>query len=161
MSDSSPFTGLCAFPLTPADNQGIVDVETLSRLVEHLCDAGVDSIGLLGSTGTYAYLSRQERRRAVDAAVECIGGRVPLVVGVGALRTDHAQHLARDAEGYGADAVLMAPVPTPRSPKMRPMNTIARSPRSPACPCAFTTIPARRTSISASICWSDWLVFPL
>lgn len=110
MSDSSPFTGLCAFPLTPADNQGIVDVETLSRLVEHLCDAGVDSIGLLGSTGTYAYLSRQERRRAVDAAVECIGGRVPLVVGVGALRTDHAQHLARDAEGYGADAVLMAPV---------------------------------------------------
>jgi len=110
MSDSSPFTGLCAFPLTPADSQGRVDTEILSRLVERLCNARVDSIGLLGSTGIYAYLSREERRRAVDAAVECIGGRVPLVVGVGALRTDHAQDLAQDAEASGADALLMAPV---------------------------------------------------
>lgn len=110
MSNSSPFTGLCAFPLTPADSQGRVDTEILSRLVERLCEAGVDSIGLLGSTGIYAYLSREERRRAVDTAVECIGGRVPLVVGVGALRTDHAQDLARDAAAAGADALLMAPV---------------------------------------------------
>jgi 4-hydroxy-tetrahydrodipicolinate synthase len=75
-----------------------------------LCDAGVASIGLLGSTGIYAFLTREERRRAVEAAVECVRGRVPIVVGVGALRTDHAQALARDAEAAGADALLLAPV---------------------------------------------------
>lgn len=105
-----PFRGLSAFPLTPADEQGRVDAGTLARLLERLCEAGVDSIGLLGSTGVYAYLTRDERRRAVTAAAECIGGRTPLVVGVGALRTDQAQALARDAEAAGADAILMAPV---------------------------------------------------
>ncbi|WIJ25871.1 dihydrodipicolinate synthase family protein [Devosia sp. RR2S18] len=110
MASLLPFSGLCAFPVTPTDSQGRVNTEILSRLLEALCAAGVDSIGLLGSTGIYAYLSRDERRRAVEAAVDCIGGRMPLMVGIGALRTDQAQDLARDAEGAGADALLMAPV---------------------------------------------------
>ncbi|ORE93250.1 dihydrodipicolinate synthase family protein [Aurantimonas sp. 22II-16-19i] len=110
MPGPSPFHGLCAFPITPADKHGRVDVEMLARLLDRLCEAGVDSIGLLGSTGTYAYLTRDERLRAVEAAVECVRGRVPLVVGVGALRTDWARDLARDAEAAGADALLMAPV---------------------------------------------------
>ena len=83
-------------------------------VAEQTLHAGVDSIGLLGSTGVYAYLGREERGRAVQAAVECLQGRVPLLVGVGALRTDEAEDLARDAEGYGADALLMAPVALPR-----------------------------------------------
>jgi len=110
MPGPSPFHGLCAFPVTPADEHGRVDVEMLAKLLDRLCEAGVDSIGLLGSTGTYAYLTRDERLRAVEAAVECVRGRVPLVVGVGALRTDWARDLARDAEAAGTDALLMAPV---------------------------------------------------
>jgi 4-hydroxy-tetrahydrodipicolinate synthase len=110
MSLVSPFHGLSAFPPTPADINGRVDTEVLCSLLEPLCDAGVASIGLLGSTGIYAYLSHEERLRAVKAAVECVNGRVPIVVGVGALRTDHAQGLARDAEAAGADALLLAPV---------------------------------------------------
>ena len=78
--------------------------------MDRLCGAGVESIGLLGSTGTSAYLTRGERLRAVEAAVECVRGRVPLVVGVGALRTDWARDLARDAEAAGTNALLMAPV---------------------------------------------------
>lgn len=110
MPGASPFHGLSAFPLTPTDESGRVDTETLGRLLERLCEAGVDSIGLLGSTGVYAYLTREERRRAVEAAAECVGGRVPLVVGSGALGTDDARELARDAEAGGADALLMAPI---------------------------------------------------
>ncbi|TAZ22134.1 dihydrodipicolinate synthase family protein [Rhizobium ruizarguesonis] len=110
MSVASPFHGLSAFPPTPADRDGRVDTEALCRLLEPLCDAGVASIGLLGSTGIYAFLAREERRRAVEAAVECVRGRVPIVVGVGALRTDHARTLARDADAAGADALLLAPV---------------------------------------------------
>lgn len=104
------FHGLSAFPITPADADGQVDTAALARLLTPLAEAGVDSIGLLGSTGTYAYLSRTERRRAIAAAVECVGGRVPLIVGIGALRTDDAQHLARDAAAAGANGLLLAPV---------------------------------------------------
>lgn len=106
----SAFHGLSAFPITPADEHGIVDADGVMRLTARLAEAGVDSIGLLGSTGTYAYLTRTERRRTVRAAVKSIGGKTPLIVGVGALRTDDAQDLARDAEAEGANALLLAPV---------------------------------------------------
>jgi 4-hydroxy-tetrahydrodipicolinate synthase len=102
--------GLSAFPITPADEAGRVDVGALRALVRRLVEAGVDSIGLLGSTGTYAYLSRAERRRAIEAALAETGGRTPLLVGVGALRTDEAVRLAEDARAAGADAGLLAPV---------------------------------------------------
>nr|WP_197980104.1 MULTISPECIES: dihydrodipicolinate synthase family protein [unclassified Rhizobium] len=104
------FQGLSAFPLTPTDDDGVVDVEALSMLIERLDAAGVDSIGLLGSTGSYAYLSRTERLRAVQAAAEILKGKRPLLVGVGALRTDQSVALAKDAEAAGADALLLAPV---------------------------------------------------
>jgi 4-hydroxy-tetrahydrodipicolinate synthase len=107
---SVKFHGLSAFPLTPADENGHVDVEALARLIERLDAAQVVSIGLLGSTGSYAYLSREQRRRTVQTAAETLKGRRPLIVGVGTLRTDEAIALARDAEEAGADALLLAPV---------------------------------------------------
>jgi 4-hydroxy-tetrahydrodipicolinate synthase len=88
-----------------------VDTAALGRLLRRLAAAKVDSVGLLGSTGTYAYLDRAERRRAVEAAVaELRGAAVPLLVGIGALRTDDAVRHGQDARAAGADAVLLAPV---------------------------------------------------
>ena len=104
------FQGLSAFPITPADAEGRVDADALRVLLERLADAGVGSVGLLGSTGTYPYLTRAERRRATEAAVDQVGGKVPVMVGIGALRTDEAVRLGQDAKGAGADAVLLAPV---------------------------------------------------
>ena len=103
-------TGLSAFPITPSNAGGHVDVVALRKLVARLCAADVDSIGLLGSTGSYPYLSRAERRRALDAALEETSGRLPILVGVGALRTDEAVRLAQDAKAAGAAAGLLAPV---------------------------------------------------
>ena len=104
------FSGLSAFPLTPTTKDGVVDVKALASLTTRLVDARVGSIGLLGSTGIYAYLSRAERRRAIEATMEIAGGAVPVMVGVGALRTDQACLLASDAAEAGADALFIAPM---------------------------------------------------
>ncbi|MET2831111.1 dihydrodipicolinate synthase family protein [Mesorhizobium shangrilense] len=103
-------SGLSAFPITPSDRDGRVDTRALRKLVTRLCAAKVDSIGLLGSTGTYMYLSREERRRALAEALGEAGGLAPVVVGVGALRTDEAVKLAQDAKALGAAAGLLAAV---------------------------------------------------
>ncbi|WDZ93537.1 dihydrodipicolinate synthase family protein [Nocardiopsis sp. HUAS JQ3] len=102
------FTGLSAFPLTPLDDDRF-DERAYAGLVTRLAEAGVDSIGALGSTGSYAYLGREERRRAARTAVQHADG-TPVVVGIGALRTSHVQALAQDAQQAGASAVLLAPV---------------------------------------------------
>lgn len=129
------FHGLCAFPITPADAEGRVDRDALAGLVGRLSEAGVDSVGLLGSTGSYVYLTREERRRAIEAA-RGVDRRLPLLVGVGALRTDAAQALARDAQEEGADGLLLAPVsyaPLTDEEVFRHVATVAGSTALPLC----------------------------
>ncbi|WP_213989955.1 dihydrodipicolinate synthase family protein [Sodalis sp. dw_96] len=102
------FSGLSAFPLTPMNETGI-DEQAFLRLIKRLVESGVDSIGALGSTGSYVYLSRAERAYVARLAIEHAEG-VPVMVGIGALRVRDVLDLAEDAQKAGASAVLLAPV---------------------------------------------------
>ncbi|MCJ2015927.1 dihydrodipicolinate synthase family protein [Methylobacterium sp. E-065] len=129
-------TTLSAFPITPSDAKGQVDVTALRALLRPLVAAEVHSIGLLGSTGTYPFLSREERLRAVEAAVDELAGRVPLLVGVGALRTDEAVRNARDAKAAGADLGLLAAMsytPLTEDEVFEHFATVARESGLPLC----------------------------
>ncbi len=105
----SIFNGLSAFPVTPADDQGIVDCDLLGQLVERLASSEVASVGVLGSTGCYMYLSPQQRMRALESAIEAAGD-TPVVAGVGAMRTSDVCELLAHAERVGARGALLAPV---------------------------------------------------
>lgn len=104
----SIFTGHSAFPLTPLHDDAI-DEAAFVQLIERLSATGVDSITALGSTGSYAYLSRDERARVARLAVEH-AGEIPVIVGVGNLRTSHILAHIDDAEVAGAAGVLLAPM---------------------------------------------------
>ena len=67
----------------------------------------MEGISPLGSTGEFSHLTGEERKRFAKRVVEIVGGRVPLVVGVGAAGTREAVELARHAESVGVDAVLI------------------------------------------------------
>ncbi|WP_347031472.1 dihydrodipicolinate synthase family protein [Brevibacterium paucivorans] len=105
---SQLFTGISAFPLTPLHNDH-VDERTFTGLIERLAVSGVDSITALGSTGSYAYLTLDERARVAKLAVEHAGS-TPVFVGVGDLRTSHVLAHVDAAEQAGAAGVLLAPV---------------------------------------------------
>lgn len=102
------FTGLSAFPLTPL-RDGKVDENAFVGLIENLVSVKVDSIGALGSTGSYAYLNREERRLAAQLAVAA-AGHVPVIVGIGAVATRDVLLLAEDAQAAGVSALLLPPV---------------------------------------------------
>ncbi|SDG35857.1 MULTISPECIES: dihydrodipicolinate synthase family protein [unclassified Duganella] len=102
------FTGLSAFPITPLNETSVQEAD-YGGLVRRLAAAGVDSIGALGSTGVYAYLGREERARVTRLAVEHADG-VPVMAGIGALRTRDVLLLAEDAQRAGASALLLAPM---------------------------------------------------
>jgi 4-hydroxy-tetrahydrodipicolinate synthase len=128
--------GLSAFPITPSDRSGKVDPGALRAVLSPLLEAGVDSIGLLGSTGTYPYLTREERRRAVETTIEQVAGRIPVLVGIGALRTDDAVKLANDARVSGAAVGLLAPVsytPLTDEEVFQHFTTVVRESGLPVC----------------------------
>ncbi|HEY2062301.1 MAG TPA: dihydrodipicolinate synthase family protein [Amycolatopsis sp.] len=110
---SNLFTGLSAFPLTPMTEERI-DETAFTGLVSRLHQATVDSttvdsIGALGSTGSYAYLTTAERRRVTELAVQAADG-TPVIIGIGALRTAEVLRHAENAQNAGASAVLLPPM---------------------------------------------------
>jgi len=92
--------------LTPFDADGAIDVRALAALVEGLVASGVDGLVALGTTGEFADLTDDERRLVTDVTVAAARGRIPVVVGVGALGTAAACSYAEQAEHAGADGVL-------------------------------------------------------
>lgn len=105
-----PFHGIYAATLCPLRDDGSLDEATLARHLED--NAFVDGMaGLLinGHAGENAMLSREEKRRITEIAVEVCGARSIIVCGVNAEGSLEAQRHVDDAKAAGADAVLMFP----------------------------------------------------
>ncbi len=102
------FTGLSAFPLTPFQDEQL-DFAAFERLIANLTTANVDSICAMGSTGLYPYLSRNELISVAKKTVE-LAGDIPVMVGIGALRTLDVLKNIEAVQQAGVNAVLLAPV---------------------------------------------------
>jgi len=103
-------SGLSAFPITPTDIKGQINSDQLGFLIDRMLQANVDSIGLLGSSGIYMYLSPSERKKAIIAVQKKVDDKVPLMVGISSLRTDDAIKYAQEAKSLGVSVGLLAPV---------------------------------------------------
>ncbi|WP_267893849.1 dihydrodipicolinate synthase family protein [Streptomyces sp. RTd22] len=148
------FTGLSAFPLTPITDDAI-DEKAFATLVQRLAAAGVDSIGALGSTGSYAYLTREERARAARIAVQHADG-TPVIVGIGALRTRHVLEAAEDAQNAGAAGVVLAPMSYQRLTDDDAFGLYEDVSAHLSVPLVVYDNPAPPTSPSATSCTRGW-----
>lgn len=92
-----------ATPLTSAEE---VDVQGMRNLVNYVLDAGAHGIFVLGSTGEFPFLTDRERARAVEAAVEAVNGRAPVIAGISEISTKKAIENCRAAQKAGADFVV-------------------------------------------------------
>lgn len=102
------FKGLSAFPITPANEDG-VDFGAYRSILKRLVEARVESIGALGTTGNYPYFTTQERVRIIETAVDESQG-IPVLAGIGALRTKDVLENAELVQRAGASAVLFSPM---------------------------------------------------
>jgi 4-hydroxy-tetrahydrodipicolinate synthase len=78
----------------------------LTDLVDHLVAAGVHGLTPLGSTGEFAYLTREQRRKVVDTVISANRGRVPVVAGVASTSTSDAVAQTEYMVEAGADGIL-------------------------------------------------------
>lgn len=101
--------GIIAPIATPLDTRERVDEAALRRLVDYLLGDGVHGIFVMGSTGEFAFLTSQERKRGIEIVVDQVGGRVPVLVGCGAESTTKAIANAAIAAEAGAQALVLMP----------------------------------------------------
>ncbi len=100
------FRGVFPYLVSPVGGDGCVLDDVLRRLVDHLIGAGVHGLTPLGSTGEFAYLSWEQRRRVVEVTIEAAAGRVPVVAGVAATTIADGCRQAREFEALGAAGIL-------------------------------------------------------
>jgi len=102
------FEGIYPPVITPYNEDYSIDYQGFERMIEHLIGAGVDGIIVGGTTGEYYAQTREERIELMGVAREVINGRLPLIVGTGAIRTEDCIDYGQLAKSNGADAILMS-----------------------------------------------------
>jgi 4-hydroxy-tetrahydrodipicolinate synthase len=102
----SSFAGVFPYLVTPVNAEGEVKAEILARLCDDLIKAGAHGLTPLGSTGEFAYLSREQRLRTVEVTIEAAAGRVPVVPGVAATSIADAVAQAKAYEKASAAGIL-------------------------------------------------------
>src|SRR5471030_1155245 len=102
----SDFHGVFPYLVSPIDTHGKILTDVLSRLSSDLIKAGVHGLTPLGSTGEFAYLSREQRSTVVQATIEAANKKVPVIAGVASTSTADAVEQAKNYQKFGADVIL-------------------------------------------------------
>jgi 4-hydroxy-tetrahydrodipicolinate synthase len=105
------FEGIYTPAVTPFGPDNEIDRKAFAEVLESLIEAKVHGIIIGGSTGEYYAQTAQERFELAAYAKEVIDGRLPLIVGTGATRTEDAIEYAKAAKSIGADAILVTTPP--------------------------------------------------
>lgn len=69
--------------VTPFDQSGEVDYPALKNLIHSVLDNGCEYVVTLGTTGETPVLTKEEKIRIIEFTYETVGGKAPVVVGVG------------------------------------------------------------------------------
>lgn len=73
--------------VTPFNEDGSVDFDSLERLINFVIDGGVNYVVTLGTTGETPTLSKEEKKDIVDQTFSFVAERVPVVIGIGGNNT--------------------------------------------------------------------------
>jgi 4-hydroxy-tetrahydrodipicolinate synthase len=101
-----PISGTITALITPFRNQQ-VDYADLKKLIELQIKGGVNGFVPVGTTGESPTLDHDEHLQVIEATVEYVRGRVPVIAGTGSNSTAEAVDLTRLAHDAGADAMLL------------------------------------------------------
>lgn len=119
---SKRFSGAITALVTPFNEDGSLDLESLKNLVRFQIKGHIDGIVPCGTTGETPTLSEEEYKSVIETVVKESKGRVPIIAGAGSNDTQKAVHHSKIAKKAGADALLHV---TPYYNKPTPLGLVA------------------------------------
>jgi 4-hydroxy-tetrahydrodipicolinate synthase len=106
---------------TQMKQDGALDLDATAKHAQVLIDSRVAGLIFLGSLGENQTLAPEEKRRVVEAMVQAVNGRVPVLSGVAESSTGEACRYVRDGEKLGLNGFMLMP---PMSYKGEPGETM-------------------------------------
>ncbi|MFH1935971.1 MAG: 4-hydroxy-tetrahydrodipicolinate synthase [Bacteroidota bacterium] len=105
-NENAKFRGTGVAIVTPFKASDAIDFDAYEGMISHVIGGGVDYIVALGTTGEAPTLSKQEKNTFVAFTVDKIGGRVPVVVGIGGNNTSEVVDTIHSMPLDGVDGIL-------------------------------------------------------
>jgi len=137
------FEGIYTPAITPLDADGNIDKAAFAEALEYLVEAKVHGIIIGGSTGEYYAHTAQERFDLAAQAKDVLHGRLPLIVGTGAIRTEDSVAYAEAAKAIKADALLVGSPPYALPTQQEVAEHILAVDRAAGLPIMLYNYPAR------------------
>ncbi len=106
MSLKEKFTGTGIAIVTPFHADGQIDWESFSKLIEFWIKGQVEYLVVLGTTGESATVHGAEKQEVFSYVAEKVGGRLPLVAGIGGNDTAEVIDAFESFNLTGYDAIL-------------------------------------------------------
>ncbi|MFC8196358.1 dihydrodipicolinate synthase family protein [Streptomyces sp. NPDC057298] len=152
MTLPAPLTGVVPPVCTPLTPDGEVDVPSLTRLVDHLVEGGVDGLFVLGSSSESAFLTDRQRRLVVETVTGHVSGGLPVLAGAIDMTTPRVLDHVRSVTEAGADAVVVtAPFYTRTHPAETARHYRLVASRSPVPVLAYDIPVAVHTKLGADL----------
>lgn len=92
--------------ITPFKSDESVDYEALMRLVDYQVQNNTDFLCVLGTTAETPTLTENERQKIKQMVIERVGGRIPILLGVGGNNTKAVVETLQKDDFTGVDAIL-------------------------------------------------------
>ena len=100
------FRGLGIALVTPFNEDGTVDYESLASIIEYQLSNGADFLCILATTGETPCLSSDEHYQVKQFIVKQVAGRVPLLMGCGGYNTAAVVEMCQTYDMSGIDGLL-------------------------------------------------------
>ena len=101
------FKGSMVAIVTPMNNDGSLDHESLEGLIEFHIENQTDAIISVGTTGESATLNFKEHSEVIKSTLSIVNKRIPVIAGSGANSTSEAIELTERSKELGADGCLL------------------------------------------------------
>jgi 4-hydroxy-tetrahydrodipicolinate synthase len=77
--------------VTPMTPTGAINIPALRSLLQFHLESGTDGLCILGTTGEASVMTMAERKKVLNAAVEEVKGKIPILVGTGTIDPEHVK----------------------------------------------------------------------
>lgn len=93
--------------VTAFDEERRLDIEGNKNVIDHVVNAGVDGIVVMGSTGEFFAMPDAQKRELIELAVSHVAGRAQVYVGTGCMSMQETIDLSNFALEKGADGCMI------------------------------------------------------
>lgn len=129
--------------VTPFDQEGHVDFEQTTVLIDYLLSHGTEGLVINGTTGESPTLTKDEKIALFQHVVKVVNNKVPVIAGTGSNDTANSIELTKEAEKCGVDAIMLA-APYYNKPSQRGLyEHFSRIAEETALPIMLYNIPGR------------------